>query len=172
MFKTVPSLQARPHIERRNLEHTSSFLPGSPNTVNEGNPATLSSPYTHPSSLGIKGPLTSGSEKPPARPPNLRGKERSLHLTNSGQRLQWRSYRCCARNTPRMKYPHFFPLHCRRHSKPDDKRCTKSGFITQCIPHFLAFTIHIQGEKTTQGPIQTSSHHRTVPVQISQYIHP
>ena len=65
-----------------------SFLPGTQNTVNEVNPATLSSPNTHPSFLDTKSPLTSGSFMPPARPPNLQGKERSLHLTNSAQRLQ------------------------------------------------------------------------------------
>ena len=46
---------------------------------------------------------------PPARPPNPPGKKRSLHLTNSAQRPQERDYRHCARNTPRMRYPHFFP---------------------------------------------------------------
>ena len=33
-----------------------------------------------------------GNSMPPARPPNLLGKERSLHLTNSAQRLQERDY--------------------------------------------------------------------------------
>ena len=112
MFKTVPSLQIRPHIEKEEPKHqnTSSFLPGTRNTVNEGNTATLSSPNTHPSFLGIKGPLTSGSLMPPARPPNLQGTKRSLHLTNSAQRIQKRGYRRCARNAPKKKYPHFLPI--------------------------------------------------------------
>ena len=77
-----------------------------------GNPASLSSPYTQLSFLGIKGPVTSGSLMP-SRPPNPPRKERSLHLTNSAQRLQERDYRRCARSTPKKKYlpAHSLPPH-------------------------------------------------------------
>ena len=82
----------------QHCEHSEgSFLPGTQNTVNEENPANLSSPCTHPSFLGMEGPLTSGSLVPPAQPPNLPGKESSLHLTNSAQRLQLRDFRRRAR---------------------------------------------------------------------------
>ena len=64
-------------------------------------------------------PLINGSLMPPARRPNPPGKQRSLHLTHSVQRLEWRCYPHCARNTPRMKYPHFFRLQSRRRSKSD-----------------------------------------------------
>ena len=37
---------------------------GTPNTRSEGNPETLSSPCTHPSLLGTKGPMTSGNLMP------------------------------------------------------------------------------------------------------------
>ena len=90
--------------------NTSSFLPGTLNTVNEGNPATLSSPNTHP--------LTSGSFVPRARPPNLPGKERPLHLTNSAQRLEERDYRHCVRKTAKKEYPHFLPIQRRCCSIP------------------------------------------------------
>ena len=63
-----------------------------------------------------KGPLTSGNLMPPAQPPK---NKRSLHLTNSAQRLRWWDYRHCARKTPQMKHPHFFTLHSPRRSKPD-----------------------------------------------------
>ena len=36
MFNTVPGVQARPHFERTRHQKTSSFLPGTLNTVNEG----------------------------------------------------------------------------------------------------------------------------------------
>ena len=46
LFKTVPILQARLHFEGRNLgiRAPPPFLPGTPNTVKEVNPATVSSP--------------------------------------------------------------------------------------------------------------------------------
>ena len=58
-----------------------------------------------------KSPLTSGSSKPPARPPNPPRKERSLHLTISA----------CARNTPKKEYHHFLPIQRRR--------CPTQGFL-------------------------------------------
>ena len=53
---------------------------GTVNTVKEVSSATLSSPNTHPSFLGIEGPLPCGSLMPPVRAPNPQGKDRSLQL--------------------------------------------------------------------------------------------
>ena len=58
---------------------------GTVNTVKEVSSAILSSPNTHPSFLGIEGPLTSGNLTPPVRPPNPPGRERSLHYTSSSR---------------------------------------------------------------------------------------
>ena len=55
---------------------------GTVKTAKEVSPATLSSPSTHPSFLGMKGPLPCGSLMPPVRAPNLVRKERPQHLTN------------------------------------------------------------------------------------------
>ena len=68
----------------------------------------------------------------------------------------------CARNTPRMMYPHFFPLHCRRHSKPrflgqpyssrsgkeslSDRRAFSSAII--CGP-IKALSLEKQGPNST-----------------------
>ena len=46
---------------------------------------------------------------PPARPPNLLRKERSLHLTK------------CARKTPKKRYPHFLPI--------QHRCCPTQGFL-------------------------------------------
>ena len=65
------------------------------------NRETLSSPCTHPSVPGTKGPLTSKWQLDAARPTS----RRPLHLSNSAQRLHWRGYRHWARNTPTFVTP-------------------------------------------------------------------
>ena len=70
-FRSKPVRQSQLKSARRSpsfsfislttYQNTSSFLPGTLNTVNEVNPATLSSPYTHPSILGKKKVHSSGS---------------------------------------------------------------------------------------------------------------
>ena len=101
---------------------------GTLNPRSEGDPEILSSLQTHSSFLGTQGPATNGSSMPPARPPNPPEKESSLHLTNSAQRLQWRGCRHCVRNTPKLKYSHFFPLKNGR-SKPVSLGSRTSTFL-------------------------------------------
>ena len=58
---------------------------------------------------------------------NLQGKERSLHLTTSAQRLKERDCRPCARDSPKKKYPHFLPIQRRC--------CSTQGFFGQPYVH-------------------------------------
>ena len=106
-----PSAQASNRKTEPWHQNTSSFLPCTPNTVNVGDPAN--------SELSLHASLISwhkrSIDKSPARRPNPPGKERSLHLTNSVQRLQWRGYRRCAHSVPKTKHPHFRPTRCCSH---------------------------------------------------------
>ena len=92
---------------------------------------------------------------PPAQPPNLLRKERSLHLTSSAQRLQWRNCRHCVRNTPRMKHPHLFPLQGRHRSKPDVLGSRTSTFLPEVRrripvrPKGILLSHHVQTDQGT-----------------------
>ena len=55
------------------------------NTVNKGNPATLSSPNTRPSFHGREGPLPHGNSMPLARAPNPRERAPPPRMTNPAQ---------------------------------------------------------------------------------------
>ena len=57
-------------------------LPDTANTVNKGNPATLSYPNTHPSFLGREGPWACGNSKLLAQAPNPREGAPPPRLTN------------------------------------------------------------------------------------------
>ena len=157
-----------------NTVREGSFLPGTQNTVEEGNPANLSFPNTHPSFLGTEGPLTSGSLVPPVQPQE---KERSLYWTNSSQRRQWRDLRRCARNTPNKKHPHFLPIQrrcCRPylHMSPTsgeepllDRRAFSSAIMCKPIKAraFLLFRLGCRARvrSTHQGRPSALSSERT-----------
>ena len=169
MFRTVSSLQARLHSKEETLTSEQLLLPSWHSGYSQrGEPSDSELSHTHSSPLGMKDPLTSGSSKTPARPPNPLRNERSLHLTNSAQRLQERGYRRCARNTPMKKYPHVLPMQRRRCSTQDffgqpylhmslksrenslfDRRASSSSRPIKAH----AFTVSAE----TQGPNSTNS---------------
>ena len=128
-----PLLSQPVHGERLCSCDISSSYSGTVNTVKEellppwhsehserGELSESELPCTHPSFLGTKGPLTSGNLMPPAQAPNPPRTGRSLHLTSSAQRPQWRDYRHCARNPQRRTYLYFLPIQRRP--------CSKQGF--------------------------------------------
>ena len=171
MFKTVPSLQASPLIERRKLgiRTPSPFSSRTLSTVSEGNPVTLSSSNTHPSFLDIKRSIGECQLPPARRPPNLLRKERSLHLTKSAQRLPERDCRRRAHDTPKDEASslpvHSLLLHTKLFGQPylhispkpgekslSDRRALSSAILCRPIKAHV-FTVSAE----TQGPNSTNS---------------
>ena len=86
-FHHIPLLTARPWREKGFAAVTvpQDNFSGTVNRVNKGNPATLSSPNTHPSFLGSESPLPCGSSMPLARAPSPRERELPPRLSNAAQ---------------------------------------------------------------------------------------
>ena len=129
MYKNVTNQRPGSTLKEPRHQNASSF-PVTPSTRSESGDSGLSlPPCTHPSFRGTTGQSTNDSLMPPARPPNPPGKERSLHLTNSAQRLQWRICGHCVRDGSRMRYSPFFPLQGHRRSKLESLGSRISAFL-------------------------------------------